>query len=286
MTTPGGIIRLVLRLTQHARAHFVTARLWIAFGQGHLYIPDFPSAGRASPIQRFVTDYELCDEQGRPLALQLLRLRKTRRAERYVLGHGQLEDVARGVHTPQVAGDHYADIPALRHIHEATIAQALEEALQCTSAHILPPAEEEYLRCNPASAPRNLLVEPEQVEALLEGEQDVWVAGCANFYASPFGKPGSACPVPVWGCLECPNAVITSRHLPTILSFLNRMLAERERLEEQIWAAQFGRPYARIVQQILPAFPSEAVLSARAMLEATTEVAALPPNLALLRYTS
>jgi len=285
ITTPGGIVRLVLRLTQRARTHFETSQLWIAFGHGHLYPPRFPVTQEKSPIMRFVADHDLRDEQGQPLTLQLLRLRKTRRAERYVLGHGQLEDVARGVHTPQVAGDHYADIPALRHVHEATIAQALEDALRQTSAHVLPPAEEERLRGDPASAPLSLSLEPEQVEALLSGEQDVWVAGCANFYASPFGKQGSACPVPVWGCLECPNAVITSRHLPTILLFLNRMQASRERLEERAWAAQFGRAYARIVQQILPAFPPEVVTAARAMLEATTPVLALPPNLALLRQT-
>jgi len=285
ITTPGGIIRLVLRLTQRARTHLATTHLWIAFGHGRLYLPHFPVTGEKSPVVRFVADHDLRDEQGKPLALQLLRLRKTRRAERYVLGHGQLEDVARGVHTPQVAGDHYADIPALRHIHEATIAQALEDALRQTSAHILPPAEEERLRGDPARTSSSLSVEPEQVEALLSGEQDVWVAGCANFYASPFGKPGLACPVPVWGCLECPNAVITSRHLPTILLFLKRMVAERERLEEQAWAAQFGRAYARIVRQILPAFPSEVVTAARAMLEATTPVLALSPNLTLLRQT-
>ena len=285
MTTPGRIIRLVLRLTQRARTHFETSHLWIAFGHGHLYLPRFPVTQENSPIMRFVADHDLRDEQGQPLTLQLLRLRKTRRAERYVLGHGQLEDVARGVHTLQVAGDHYADIPALRHVHEATIAQALEDALRQTSAHILSPAEEERLRGDPASAPLSLSVAPEQIEALLSGEQDAWMAGCANFYASPFGKQGSACPVPVWGCLECPNAVITSRHLPTILLFLNRMLAERERLEERAWTAQFGRAYARIVQQILPAFPLEVVTAARAMLEATTPVLALPPNLALLRQT-
>jgi hypothetical protein len=285
MTTPGGIIRLVLRLTQRARTHFETTHLWIAFGHGRLYVPCFPGTSEKSPIRRFVANHDLRDEQGKPLVLQLLRLRKTRRAERYVLSHGQLEDVARGVHTPQVAGDHYADIPALRHIHEATIAQALEEALRQTSAHLLPPAEEERLRGDPADASTSLAVAPEQVEALLSGEQDVWVAGCANFYASPFGKPGLACPVPVWGCLECPNAVITSRHLTAILLFLNRMLAERERLEERAWAAQFGRAYARIVRQILPAFPSDVVTAARAMLEATTPVLALPPNLALLRQT-
>ncbi len=283
ITTPGGIIRLLLRLTQRARTYFATTGLWIAFGHGRLYEPRFPVSQEKNPIERFVTDHDLRDEQGKPLALQLLRLRKTRRAERYVLGHGQLEDVARGVHTSQVAGDHYADIPALRHIHEATIAQALEDALRQTSAHLLPPAEEERLLGDPAHTPSGLSVEPEQVEALLEGAQDVWVAGCANFYASPFGKPGLACPVPVWGCLECPNAVITSRHLPTILLFLNRMVAERERLEERAWAAQFGRAYARIVQQILPAFPSDVITAARAMLEASTPVLVLPPNLALLR---
>jgi hypothetical protein len=284
-TTPGGIIRLVLRLTQCARTHFATSQLWIAFGHGKLYPPSFSVTQKHGPIERFVTDHDLRDEQGQPLNIHLLRLRKTRRAERYVLGHGQLEDVARGVHTLQVAGDHYADIPALRHIHEATIAQALEEALQQTVAHLLPPAEEQRLRDNPTSVPASLPVEPEQVEAVLSGEQDVWVAGCANFYASPFGKPGRACPVPIWGCLECPNAVITSRHLPTLLLFLNRMVAEREHLEERAWAAQFGRAYARIIQQVLPAFPSEVVTAARAILEATTPVLALPPNLALLRQT-
>lgn len=285
MTTPGGIIRLLLRITQRARVHFATSHLWIAFGHGTLYLPQFAVALKNGPIRRFVTDHDLRDEQGNRLALQLLRLRKTRRAERYVLGHGQLEDMARGVHTSRIAGDHYADIPALRHIHEATIAQALEDALQQASAHILSPAEEERLRGDPTSASASLSIEPEQVEALLSGEQDVWVAGCTNFYASPFSTAGRACPVPVWGCLECPNAVITSRHLPTILLFLNRMIAERERLEERAWGAQFGRAYARIVQQILPAFPSEIVTAARAMVEATTPIPALPPNLALLRQT-
>jgi hypothetical protein len=285
IATPGGIIRLVLRLTQRARVHCETSRLWITFGQGRLYVPCFPVTGKNSPVSRFVTNHDLRDEQGQPLTLQLLRLRKTRRAERYVLGHGQLEDVSRGVHTSQVAGDHYADIPALRHIHEATIAQALEEALQQTVAHILPPAKEQCLRDDPASALPGLSISPEQIEPLLEGVQDVWVAGCANFYASPFGNAGKACPVPVWGCLECPNAVITSRHLPTILLFLNHMITERENLEERAWVAQFGRAYARIVQQILPVFPHEVVTAARAMLEATTPVLALPPNLSLLKQT-
>jgi hypothetical protein len=285
ITTPGGIIRLVLRVTARARTHFKTEQLWIAFGKRLLYVPDFAVTPGNRPVARFVADHDLCDEQGKRLALQLLRLRKTRRAERYLLSHGQLEDFANGVHTSQVAGDHYADIPALRHVHETAIAQALEDALMQASAHVLPPSEVECLRRDPASTPLGQEVSPEQVEALLDGENDVWVAGCANFYASPFGKAGSACPVPVWGCLECPNAVITSRHLPAILLFLNRMIAERERMEEGAWVALFGRAYARIVRQVLPAFPPEVVTAARAMLEASTPLFALPPNLADFRQT-
>jgi hypothetical protein len=44
------------------------------------------------------------------------------------------------------------------------------------------------------------------------------LASCIGFYDSPFGTKGKACPVPFWGCLECRNAVITSRKLPALIA--------------------------------------------------------------------
>ena len=52
------------------------------------------------------------------------------------------------------------------------------------------------------------------MSAALSGDSDVWLASCRDFHASPFARrPGAGCPVAVWGCLECPNAVFTTRHL-------------------------------------------------------------------------
>jgi len=39
--------------------------------------------------------------------------------------------------------------------------------------------------------------------ALLDGEQDVWLASCGGFYASPHGEIGSPCPLRSGVCLEC-----------------------------------------------------------------------------------
>ena len=79
-----------------------------------------------------------------------------------------------------------------------------------------------------APAKADLPVPPAEVIAFLDGAQDLWLASCSGFYASPFGKKGQACPVPFWGCLDCGNAVITSRKLPSLIAFLEFMVAQRE----------------------------------------------------------
>jgi hypothetical protein len=38
--------------------------------------------------------------------------------------------------------------------------------------------------------------------------------------------------VAIWGCLECPNAVFSTRHLPSVLSFLSFTEARRDELPE------------------------------------------------------
>ena len=111
--------------------------------------------------------------------------------------------------------------------------------------------------------------------ALLDGEQDVWLASCGNFYSSPFGPSGSPCPTPFWGCLDCRNAVITARKLPAILAFLAFIDEQRTAMGQAEWAAKFGHAHARIARQILPAFGDDVVAQAR------TQIATHPPALYL-----
>lgn len=177
-------------------------------------------------------------------------------------------------HTTEIAARHYADLPALRPLHEATVAEAFNDALAAAAPRVLPPEEEALWRADPGFA-RDLRAEVDPV-ALLDGDQDVWLASCGGFYASPYGDAGSPCPVPFWGCLDCSNAVITARKLPAILGFLAFIEDQRQGLSADAWAAKFGRAHARITAQVLPAFSDAVVAEARVAFAVEPPLAYLP----------
>ena len=147
-----------------------------------------------------------------------------------------------------IRDSHYGDIPALRSIHEGTVAEALmdavEDALRPTV--LTPEAEANGLAALSSAQlgfPEGMATD---VPALLAGEQDVWLASCSGFYSSPFATSGKACPVPFWGCLECRNGVITTRKLPALMAFLDFVVDQRRLLTEADWQAKFGRAHHRI----------------------------------------
>jgi hypothetical protein len=161
-----------------------------------------------------------------------------------------------------VAARHYADLPSLRHLHEQTIADGLEDALaSALEPRIVTPEEEIVASNNPAALRLQLSVD--EARRLMSGKQDVWLASCAGFTKSPFAPEGAPCSQPFWGCLECRNAVITARKLPSIIAFLDFIVARRADMEEADWRAKFGPPWSRIQQQILPAFSDAVVADAR-----------------------
>jgi hypothetical protein len=93
-------------------------------------------------------------------------LRKTQKAEWYVKTNGQMEQFAVG-HTPEIAASHYADIPALRHVHEQTVVDGLQDALDAAlEPRLIRPEEEEAIRAMPALS--DLPVMPEEVVAFLD----------------------------------------------------------------------------------------------------------------------
>jgi hypothetical protein len=273
-STPGGIMRLALRLTARARRHLGSERLWCYHAKRGLTVLDAQNLNHS--LGAFVARYRLVDDSGRPLRVDLRRLRKTHKAEHYIRTQGQLEQFVVG-HTPDIAANHYADIPALRHLHEQTIADGLSDALDAAlKPRVITPGQETVMRADPAHA--DLPVPPQEVITFLDGAQDLWLASCSGFYDSPFGRKGNACPVPFWGCLECANAVITSRKLPALIAFADFVVAQRARLSESDWAAKFARAHDRITRQILPAFPENAVAAARAIAASRTDLLYLPPE--------
>lgn len=245
--TPGGLVRMAIALTERARRHTGSDRLWVLWTIDGLR-PANEEGGQG--IATFVNRYHLVDDDGAPLRLRLSRLRKTHKAEWYRRTNGQLEQFAVG-HSIGVAARHYADIPALRHVHEQTLADAFHDALDAALKPTIATSERE-----------DLVVERQEPPPSTE-EQDVWLARCGGFYESPFTEAGKPCPTPFWGCLECENAVITERKLPALIAFQSFMADQRAVLDAAEWSIKFGRPWHRITKQIMPAFAPQAVEAAR-----------------------
>jgi hypothetical protein len=254
--TPGGLIRLAIALTDRARLHLGSDRLWVLWTvTGLRPVGEDVRKGTCA----FLKHHGLKDDNGKPLHLNLSRLRKTQKAEWYRRTGGQMEQFAVG-HSIAVAARHYAEIPALAHVHDAALAAAFHDALD--AARIVPSPENDVIEATDAGSEET----PGRDDADgLHGldPQDLWLARCDNFFASPFGAEGKPCPTPFWGCLECRNAVISEAKLPALIAFQTFMADQRTALHAEDWAIKFARPFARITDQILPTFPLQVVEAAR-----------------------
>jgi hypothetical protein len=270
-STSGGIIRTLIELTAAARKHRPSESLWLHFHAG-CFRDRIRHPQEAT--DKWAARHGIVDDDRRPLHLLLSRLRKTHKALWYAKTQGDLARFAVG-HTPEVAARHYADLPSLRHLHEQTIADGLNDALvSALQPRIVTPSEEVRARKHPAALRFPLPVA--KVRVLMSGKEDVWLASCSGFHRSPFAEEGAPCPQPFWGCLECRNAVITARKLPALIAFLDFMVGRRAEMAEADWRAKFGRPFARITQQILPAFPEAVVAEARQKAKAPGHAPYLP----------
>jgi hypothetical protein len=271
---PGGVLRLALRLTQHARQRLGTDWLWVEVADAGLLVSFDGPRTMSLYFQAWLVRHGLhtmTDRGGRLVRLDLRRLRKTYKSLRYRRSGGVLDDFADG-HTKEVAAGHYANIEAHRELHETAVENGLREALDVALA---PPVVlgDDGTRLDSGAAP----LEPGEVRAALSGQSDVFLASCKDFYASPYSiKKGAGCPVAVWGCLECPNAVFTTRHLPGILSFLAFVEEQRDELPGAEWKARYGLARDRIVQGIRPRFTADQIATAQAIAEAGNARLRLP----------
>jgi hypothetical protein len=271
---PGGLLRLALRLTERARKALGTDQLWVvgtyqglreAFGKPLTMSQSFDAWLARHRLDR------MTDRGGEPVRLDLRRLRKTYKSIRYLRSGGMLDDFTEG-HTKQIAADHYANIEAHRELHESAVEDGLREALDVALAPpVVLDGDGMRLDCGPGQ------LEPDEVRAALSGDNDVFLASCKDFYASPYAtKKGAGCPAAVWGCLECPNAVFTTRHLPSILTFLDFTEQKRDELPVPEWKARYGLAWERIVHGIRPRFTDDQVATAQAIAEAGNPRLKLP----------
>jgi len=272
---PGGLIRLALRLTQRGRDYSGCTALWVDAGEGTLR-ETFTAGHRVwrhfRPwMSRHGLD-QLTDHDGTPVRLHLARLRKSWKSAQYLRAGGIIADFAQG-HTAEVAAGHYADIGSHRDVHEQAVEDGLREAMNVA----LPPpvvVGDDGARLDDGN--RDLL--PAEAQAALSGSSDVFLASCRDFHDTPFAAKGKPCPVAMWGCLECPNAVFTTRHLPQVLAFLSFTEEQREEYPAAEWELRYGRAHQRITVGIRDRFAPAQVATAQAIAEGGGARLLLPPQ--------
>ena len=209
------------------------------------------------------------------MRLDLRRLRKSVKSRRYLQTGGILDDFTAG-HAKAVAATHYADIDAHNDVHDQAVEDGLRQALHAALPDpVTATPDGEALAVLSGTAPP--LTQAQQ-EAAASGEQDVFLASCSGFHASPFARtPGEGCPVAAWGCLECPNAVFTERHLPSLTAFAAFTEAQREALDSAQWQARYGTAHHRLTTGIFPAFTPAQHAAARD--DSTGSIVTLPARL-------
>jgi hypothetical protein len=268
-TSPGGVIRNLVRVGERARRWVDSDALWVATTdrQGFTtaataHFRSRNANGRSSPLQEFAVDYDLAwesppDDAGDRLVVHGSRLRKTYVAAAYRAVGGDLGATAQAAgNTPRVAMRHYGDIASLGPLHAWTVADTLYERVDAARASVRSGGTPMVVGAGASSAPPAATPVVAATEVV-----EVQLAGCHGFFDSPFAAVGEGCPVSFTGCLQCRNAVITADKLPAIITYLHHILGQRFVMGENEWCEPWGPDFVRIVDDVLPRF-DEATLAA------------------------
>jgi len=134
--------------------------------------------------------------------------------------HGSARSAIDPNHTPAVEGDNYltATTPAQRAALETIVEDAQHDILsRANPPVILADEDAARLAADYPGLIADLNLDDAAIADLVSGEQDVFVAACADPLSGLHGPPGKPCPARPWVCLLCPLAVFTPRHAANLL---------------------------------------------------------------------
>ena len=256
-------------LRQHAGG--LSERLWLHIGSQRSW------AGRAARIifadarsqarrRSWMLTAGVDGDDGQPLAVHGGRVRATyqqRRDRANWTGRTTIDPN----HSARVEGDHYlsSHTPAQLEAIDGIIEQAQGDLRRKALPPVVVTADD---AADFAGAFPRLVEEAgldsAAIDRLLSGEQDVFVASCANPLNSPHAPAGVICPARPWVCLLCPLAAFSSRHLPNLLRLKEYFAEQSRRMTAAEFMQVFGPYSSRLDDDILPRFPETAMTAAAA----------------------
>jgi hypothetical protein len=278
--SPGRIFERAVQITAGARQFATTndrAWLWVAL--------DWNTPRVYRMVHGMEAKYRWLESTGlgspeAPFELDGRRLRKTfyrRLDERF---GGAIPSVAGINQSERVAAERYLSVTQPTEFLEGVVEDAYAEALRRVQAApnptVLTDHDVDRLNGDPARAAAELNVGQREAGPLLSGRRDVFACACKDFYHSPYGQPGSACPAPVWTCLFCSLAVITPAKLPTLLRLADHIDSQRGEMAADEWTTMHGAVWHQLHSNIFPRYPEAVIAAARI----TADAAALylPPH--------
>ncbi|MCW6512801.1 hypothetical protein [Lichenifustis flavocetrariae] len=259
----GWLVRLLLELTACTRR-----QMGYAPDAGPLFVGNRKRALASHEVLKdtvasFLARNPINGEDGRPLPfLTLSRLRKDAKSSDYRAGKGD-PHLMRKDHTERTRFRHYLDLEALRDVHEQAAADGIQAAHDtATGPIVLSPAASEHMDRDLAAAALALGISEGQAREIASGDADVYIAACLGFHHRPGAPAGKRCGDPVYGCLECSNAVFMPHHVPNALHVLGMLEADELRMPPEEWARSRGLLYTRL-RQVIELFPRDEIEEAR-----------------------
>ena len=180
--------------------------------------------------------------------------------------HGSSRSAIDPNHTPAVEGDHYltAATPAQRDALDTIIEGAQHDLLSRSHPPaVLADEDAAELAGRYPDLVKGLDLDDAAIAGLLGGEQDVFVAACADPLSGLHGPPGKPCPARPWVCLLCPLAVFTPRHAANLLRLKAFFARQWAQMPSAQFMAVFG-PYSTRIAQILERYPAPVIAAAAA----------------------
>jgi hypothetical protein len=253
LNLPRDAVRLLDRWLEHTallREHAgdLADQLWLHTGGDRLGRGNDPIFARPR-IQRrrsmWVQATGVLADAGEPLPIHGGRIRATyhhRRDRSNWTGRTTIDPN----HSAQVEGDHYlsSHTPAQLDAIEAVIEQAQHDLRRKAAPPVVVTSEDAATFA--AEFPHLVAdagLNTAAIAALLSGEQDMFVAACADPLNSPHAPAGTLCPARPWVCLLCPLAAFAPRHLPNLLRLKVYFSQQAQRMTVAQFLRIFG-PYA------------------------------------------
>ena len=254
---PGGYYLLLEQMMRLGRSFSGTSSLWSVWDppDGHHGPFDVGLHLKDWHMQRWKQRHQLIRDNGQPLQITSLRLKKTVDIRNTRAAGGHLPSSIRSNTMPVLFTNYLRGDPSVHDWADGVITAALsdaETAAQACHARVLAAPV-----TTPNKAAAQLDVSAATATDLLAGNLDTAVTACADIDHGPLDG-GGRCGVSFLMCFGCSNALVTHNHIPKLKALLDWLIDQRGKIALDLWWRHYGMTWVAITEHIRPKFtPAE-----------------------------